>query len=94
MYDRTRELEILSQALKDSTAGSGQLVIVTGGPGSGKTDLVYEFLNIAGAQGARVLMATATAAGPAQPLGVIGQLLHNGEVAYPDVLTMRPFRRR
>ncbi|QKV96585.1 AAA family ATPase [Streptomyces sp. NA02950] len=81
LFDRTTELEILSEAFAACTGGSGQLVIVTGGPGSGKTELVYEFLTRAGETGALVLTATASRMERARPMSVFSQLLHSGDVS-------------
>ncbi|MEH6378851.1 AAA family ATPase, partial [Streptomyces sp. KLMMK] len=75
----------MSEAFADCVGGSGQLVIISGGPGSGKTELLHEFANTVAAAGARLLIATASATGRDQPLGTVGDLLLSGEVA-ADVL--------
>ncbi|MFJ1647043.1 AAA family ATPase [Streptomyces sp. NPDC088258] len=78
LFDRDKELEILSAAFADCIDGSGQLVIITGGPGSGKTGLIDEFLNTAGVTDVTLLTATASVTGRSQPMDVVRQLLHNG----------------
>ncbi|MCF3125270.1 AAA family ATPase [Streptomyces arenae] len=83
LLDRDRELRILHEALNDSAKGAGGLVIVTGGPGSGKTGLVHAFLNSSGATGARVLSATASATERDRPMSVIRQLLDGAGTAWP-----------
>lgn len=89
LFDRTKELGILSEAFTACARGSGQLVIVTGGPGSGKTELVYEFLTTVGETRAHVLTATGSRAQRSQPVSVFSQLLHSGEVP-PDTLDRLP----
>ncbi|MFE5871446.1 AAA family ATPase [Streptomyces roseifaciens] len=85
LFDRHKELEALSEAFADCVGGSGQLVIISGGPGSGKTGLLHEFADTVAAAGARLLIATASATERNRPLGTVGDLLLSGEVA-ADVL--------
>ncbi|MFE0176325.1 AAA family ATPase [Streptomyces sp. NPDC059002] len=92
LFDRGRELQLLNDALADSVKGSGRLVIVTGGPGSGKSDLVYEFLNSVDDPGIRVLSATALATDQGRPMAVVRQLLDSGKVRCPAVERLPLFR--
>ncbi len=80
LFERHRELGTLRDAYAESVAGTGQLTIVTGGPGVGKTELLHEFANTACKDGARVLHAVGSPRERAHPLGVIRELLHSGEL--------------
>ncbi|MFJ4582552.1 AAA family ATPase [Streptomyces echinatus] len=82
LFGRTRELQALTEAFTDSTRGNGRLMIITGGPGSGKTQLVHEFLTTLNSTGARILTGTASSAERDQPLSLVGQLLRNAEAEY------------
>ena len=52
---RQRELAELRSALEESLAGRGQMVILVGEPGIGKTRTAQELTSYAESQGARVL---------------------------------------
>ena len=52
---RRPELETLTAALEDAVAGRGQVVMLAGAPGIGKTRTAREFADLAGAQGAKVM---------------------------------------
>jgi DNA-binding SARP family transcriptional activator len=54
---REREWTLLSGALQPALDGRGQVVLVAGEPGIGKTRLLEELAGLATARGARVLMA-------------------------------------
>ncbi|MGW2715700.1 ATP-binding protein, partial [Streptomyces sp. NPDC001356] len=79
LFGRTRELQALGEAFADSARGHGRLVIITGGPGSGKTQLVHEFLTTLNSTGARILTGSAGWAERDQPMSLAGQLLRNAE---------------
>ncbi|MFH9085704.1 AAA family ATPase [Streptomyces sp. NPDC017673] len=79
LFGRTRELQALGEAFTDSARGHGRLVIITGGPGSGKTQLVHEFLTTLNGTGAHILTGTAGSAERDQPMSLAGQLLRNAE---------------
>ncbi|WP_285440286.1 LuxR family transcriptional regulator [Streptomyces sp. Caat 7-52] len=79
LFGRSRELQALTEAFTDSVRGNGRLVIITGGPGSGKTQLVHEFLTTLNSTDARILTGTASSAERDQPLSLVGQLLGNAE---------------
>ncbi|WP_405689514.1 AAA family ATPase [Streptomyces sp. NBC_01185] len=80
LFDRSKELHILNEAFTECTRRSGRLVIVTGGPGSGKTQLLHEFLAAPDRSGARILHGTAHPAQRDRPMSLLRQLLRNGEV--------------
>ncbi|MFB0614760.1 AAA family ATPase [Streptomyces sp. AGS-58] len=79
LFGRSRELHALSEAFTDSTRGNGRLVIITGGPGSGKTQLMHEFLTTLNGTGACILTGTASSGEREQPMSLVGQLLGNAE---------------
>ncbi|WP_424217640.1 AAA family ATPase (plasmid) [Streptomyces sp. BI20] len=83
LFDRARELDALHAAFTESADGNGRLVLVSGGPGSGKTRLVHEFLASLDPHTARILPATASPAGRDQPLGVVLSLLHEAGTPLP-----------
>jgi class 3 adenylate cyclase/tetratricopeptide (TPR) repeat protein len=56
---REAELDLLAKALGHAEAGEGQVVTVTGGPGVGKSRLIYHFLHLGLARPAAVLQTTA-----------------------------------
>jgi DNA-binding SARP family transcriptional activator len=56
LVGRADELGRLRQRLRAAWRGQGQMVLITGEPGIGKTRLVEELGAVASAQGARVLM--------------------------------------
>ncbi|MGW3078675.1 ATP-binding protein [Kitasatospora sp. NPDC001132] len=85
LFERHRELETLRDAFAECVAGAGQLVIVTGGPGVGKTKLLHEFANAAGKTGAGLLTTLGSPQKRAQPMSAIRELLHSGELP-TDVL--------
>ncbi|MGW0788780.1 AAA family ATPase [Streptomyces sp. NPDC002911] len=90
LFDRSKELQILNEAFTESTRRSGRLVIVTGGPGSGKTQLLHEFLAAPDRSGARILQGTAHPAERDRPMSLLRQLLRNGEVQPVPVNPARP----
>ncbi|WP_329579189.1 AAA family ATPase [Kitasatospora sp. NBC_01250] len=81
LFERHRELETLRDAFAECVAGAGQLVIITGGPGIGKTELLHEFANAAGKAGARLLTASGCARGRRRPMSAVRELLHSGELS-------------
>ncbi|WP_434099693.1 AAA family ATPase [Streptomyces minutiscleroticus] len=90
LFDRTRELRTLSEAFDESARGNGRLVIVTGGPGSGKTELIHEFLTTLGRGSTRILTGTANAADQDRPMSLIRQLTPDGDMAYATCNGTRP----
>lgn len=55
LLNRERELSKLSGALEDTLRGRGQVVLIAGEPGIGKTTLAQEFAARAAKRGARIL---------------------------------------
>lgn len=94
LLDRSKELHILNEAFTESTRSSGRFVIVTGGPGSGKTQLLHEFLAAPGRSGARILQGTAHPAERDRPMSLLRQLLRNGEVLPVQADPARPAGRQ
>ncbi|OYP10582.1 LuxR family transcriptional regulator [Streptomyces sp. FBKL.4005] len=85
LFGRSRELQALGEAFADSARGHGRLVIITGGPGSGKTHLVHEFLATLNSTDARILTGTASSAERDQRMSLVEQLLHSAEAEHPAV---------
>ncbi|MGW7792828.1 AAA family ATPase [Streptomyces tricolor] len=85
LFGRSRELQALGEAFADSARGHGRLVIITGGPGSGKTQLVHEFLATLNSTDARILTGTASSAERDQRMSLVEQLLHSAEAEHPAV---------
>jgi DNA-binding CsgD family transcriptional regulator len=79
LFGRSRELHALAESFADSARGNGRLVIITGGPGSGKTQLVHEFLTTLNRTDARILTGTTSSAERDRPLSLVRQLLRNAE---------------
>ncbi|MFF5256910.1 AAA family ATPase [Streptomyces leeuwenhoekii] len=74
LFERTAEMELLAAALDGVTRGEGGVVLLTGGPGVGKTALLDAFLRQAAASGAEVCAAAGSSAETGVALGVAGQL--------------------
>jgi MoxR-like ATPase len=66
---RSRELAVLSAALRQATTGDARLALVSGEPGIGKTELARAFARAAAASGALVLGGSAWEDGGAPPTG-------------------------
>ena len=85
LYDRRAEIDLLTETFDACREGSGQFVVISGGPGVGKTALLHEFTNTIAKLGARTLLATASLAERAQPMGVVRQLLEAPEASMPPI---------
>jgi class 3 adenylate cyclase/tetratricopeptide (TPR) repeat protein len=72
---RARELDDLDQALQSAGSGHGQVVVIIGEAGVGKSRLVYECLHSHGTQGWRVLEAASVSYGKATPYFPVIDLL-------------------
>ncbi len=79
LLERDRELLEIDQALSVAFAGAGQVVLLEGSPGVGKTSLVDATCERAAAQGALVLRATAAALEEDLSWGVVRSAL-SGEL--------------
>jgi len=75
LFGRTKEMELLTNALRDSARGSGSAVALHGEPGIGKSRLCYEVTRAESAQGFRVLEAAAVSYGRSRPYSAIVTLL-------------------
>ena len=75
LLERDAELERLLAAVTAARAGRGELVVVEGPAGQGKTALLRALRAEAGAAGARVLWATGAPMERDFPFGVVRQLL-------------------
>lgn len=87
LINRKRELSTLWQQFEFASAGRGRVVLLEGEPGIGKTRLLDEFAERAGAAGSRVLRGGALEASGMPPylpfLEALGQYIR---MAAPDVL--------
>ncbi|WP_079071053.1 AAA family ATPase [Streptomyces yokosukanensis] len=83
LFGRSRELQVLTESFTDSARGHGRLVIITGGPGSGKTQLVHEFLATLSSTDARILTGTTCSTEQDRPMSLVGQLLSTVEAECP-----------
>ncbi|MGW1052336.1 AAA family ATPase [Streptomyces sp. NPDC002521] len=81
---------VLQDLLTRSAARNGQLVLVNGTLGSGKTRLLYEFAEWAAERDVLVLAATGARAERGVPMGVIEQLIHHADL--PNDLASRMSR--
>ena len=75
LVERAEELSVLRGLLAECAAGRGQLALVCGPVGSGRTELLYAFGETAVEAGALLLTATGSAAERSVPFGVLDQLL-------------------
>lgn len=82
LSEREDQLAYLRKLLETSSQepGRGQVAVITGAVGSGKTELLDTFAREAVGNGAVFLSATATRAEQAVPLGVLGQLFRGAEL--------------
>ena len=64
---RSRELEVLAEALADAGKGKGQVVAIVGEPGVGKSRLYYEFIHSHRTQGWLTVEASSVSYGKATP---------------------------
>jgi DNA-binding SARP family transcriptional activator/tetratricopeptide (TPR) repeat protein len=69
LFGRGRELQALKAALQQAVTGHGQVVVISGEAGIGKTTLVGDLLHRAQAAGARCAVATGVDVGGGTPFG-------------------------
>lgn len=69
------QLGLLREHFEAARRGEGRAALVTGSPGTGKSDLLQAFAQEAGRTGALVLNASASPAETDLPSGIVGQLL-------------------
>ncbi|MCI0385368.1 AAA family ATPase [Streptomyces sp. CNQ085] len=75
LLEREQELAVLHEALAHAQSGSGVLILVEGGAGTGTTALLNRLADRATAAGALVLRSTGTPGERALPFGVLRQLV-------------------
>ncbi|MFS8095766.1 LuxR C-terminal-related transcriptional regulator [Lentzea alba] len=85
LIGRANQLELLGTMLGQTLSGNGQVALVTGPVGAGKTELVHTFAEIASATGVRLGTATCTPSEQRLPLGVLSQLLPVSPTANPTL---------
>ncbi|MER7283411.1 AAA family ATPase [Dactylosporangium sp. NPDC000244] len=81
LVERDEQLTRLGEAFRACTDGRGQVTLVSGPVGSGKTALLLAFARQAVNDGARVIGAGGSRAEHKFPFGIIGQLLHDAGLA-------------
>ena len=74
---RSRELAVLSAALRQAATGDARLALVSGEPGIGKTELARAFARAAASDGALVLWGSAWEEGGAPPYWLWVQVLRS-----------------
>ncbi|WP_211127348.1 helix-turn-helix transcriptional regulator [Streptomyces yatensis] len=84
LVERDDILAGLGGLLADASRGKGQLAVVDGPLGSGKSRLVHEFLETLEPDGALVLRATASLREHLLPFGVVTQLFHGMTIPPPS----------
>ena len=82
MVERETALSTLSSLFAESLAGKGQLAVVQGPMGSGKSELMCGFLETVEEFPALVLSATASRWESTLPFGVLSQLFQNSRIPH------------
>src|SRR4051794_29154541 len=77
LVGRHDALNRLRDLYADCEQGQGRVVLVSGGPGMGKTELLDHFADQVWAAGGLVLTATGSRAEGSLRMGVMGQLFHS-----------------
>ncbi len=75
LIDQKAEMTALASALADCRAGQNRIVLIEGGAGCGKSELLAAFAGQASSDGAKVLFATGSSTEREMPLGTLRQLL-------------------
>lgn len=87
LAERETQLATLDKLLNDSLQGRGQVAVIGGPPGSGKTALMQAIAERGAGSGAIFLRAAASRAEGTLPLAVLGQIFRRS--ALPDTATER-----
>ncbi|MCD9140476.1 helix-turn-helix transcriptional regulator [Streptomyces albireticuli] len=83
--ERCTEMARLRELFAQTEQGKAQTVVISGAVASGKTELLHTFAEETARSGALVLTATGARAESGLALGVICQLVHNGDLP-PDLV--------
>lgn len=83
LIEREEELSALHDLLSESRHGKGQVVLVSGAAGSGKSELLYGFAEEAAAAGSLVLRAVGREEERDVPLGLVHQLVRDLSLSAP-----------
>ncbi len=70
LFGRAREMSVLTMAWRDAADGAGQVVVLTGEAGIGKTSLLAELAHRVGTAGGRTAIGTGLDVGGQTPFGV------------------------
>jgi len=84
LIERQEALDLFAERVRVAASGSGNVLLVTAPPGTGKSSLLHAFQLRGQELGAAVLAATSSAAEQDLPMGVASQLLHAAALAYRD----------
>ncbi|WP_308251403.1 helix-turn-helix transcriptional regulator [Streptomyces albireticuli] len=84
LVNREKELDLLASALTECAAGRSKTVVVEGGVGCGKSELLETFAEYATVRGAVVLRAVGMRSTDAQPFAVLRQLADQTGQGGPD----------
>ncbi|MGC5346502.1 ATP-binding protein [Streptomyces sp. DT24] len=87
LFERDDELSLLHSLLAESSRGKGQIVLLSGAVGIGKTELLYAFGEQATDAGAQFVVASGRDTGLAGPFDVVRQLF--ADLALPAELRDR-----
>jgi DNA-binding NarL/FixJ family response regulator len=83
LVERDNELAALHDLFLESTLGRGNVALVSGPVGSGKTEFLHAFAEQAISKGAVFLSASSSRAESAVPFGVLNQLCHSAPLGSP-----------
>ncbi|HEV2785221.1 MAG TPA: AAA family ATPase, partial [Solirubrobacteraceae bacterium] len=86
LLERDDELALLAEAAASAAAGAGRVVVVSGGPGSGKTRLLEAAGEAGLDRGTEVLLARGSELESEFAYGVALQLLQRRAAEDPDLL--------
>jgi DNA-binding CsgD family transcriptional regulator len=90
LIERDEQLACLDRLLACGMTGKGQVALISGAPGTGRTGLLRTFSERAASSGVVLLNATCSRAERALPFGVLSQLFHS--TALPAGLMARAAR--
>src|SRR5712691_7555984 len=82
--ERERQAQVLGRLLDEAMRAQGNVAVVSGAPGMGKSTLLAALTDQAARRGAAPLVATCSRAETGLAFGVIGQLLSGAAVSETD----------